>query len=199
MTICTQCARENRPDAVRCIICGHRLKPSSPLGLPAFAWAIPLAVLLSVLSGLMGSHQFSGFPALPHTPSIQWPQGFLTPGGPAASNDSEDAVAQPDFGPYIADLQRRIRGNWNPPQADQNKRVVAMFKVDRQGNLTGAYIQQSSGSDQADKAALSAIRASAPFPALPAGFHGRDIDVQFIFDYEIYGKGRPPGSRQSPH
>jgi hypothetical protein len=36
---------------------------------------------------------------------------------------------------------------------------------------------------------MAAVRASAPFRALPPNYRGNDIDVQFIFDYEIYGHG----------
>ncbi len=111
-----------------------------------------------------------------------------SPGGGGGA-DGVDAMAEPDFGPYIAELQRRIRRNWAPPVEDRSKRVVAMFKISRDGRLLSLRIQQSSGSPQADAAAMAAVRASAPFRQLPPNFRGSDIDVQFIFDYEIYGHG----------
>jgi TonB family protein len=98
-------------------------------------------------------------------------------------------MEEPDFGPYIAELQRRIRRNWSPPVEDRSKRVVALFKISRDGRLLSLRIQQSSGSPPADQAAIAAVRASAPFRALPPNYRGNDIDVQFIFDYEIYGHG----------
>lgn len=111
-----------------------------------------------------------------------------SPGG-GGGRDGVDAMAEPDFGPYIAELQRRIRRNWAPPVEDRSKRVVALFKVSRDGRLLSLRIQQSSGSPAADQAALAAVRASAPFKQLPPNYRGNDIDVQFIFDYEIYGHG----------
>jgi TonB family protein len=111
-----------------------------------------------------------------------------TPGG-GGGRDGIDAMAEPDFGPYIAELQRRIRRNWAPPTEDRSKRVIAMFKIGRAGNLMSVRIQQSSGSPAADQAAIAAVHASAPFRQLPPNFRGNDIDVQFIFDYEIYGQG----------
>lgn len=111
-----------------------------------------------------------------------------SPGG-GGGRDGVDAMAEPDFGPYIAELQRRIRRNWAPPVEDRSKRVVALFKVSRDGRLLSLRLQQSSGSPAADQAALAAVRASAPFKQLPPNYRGNDIDVQFIFDYEIYGHG----------
>lgn len=111
-----------------------------------------------------------------------------SPGG-GGGRDGVDAMAEPDFGPYIAELQRRIRRNWAPPVEDRSKRVVALFKVSRDGRLLSLRLQQSSGSPAADQAALAAVRASAPFKQLPPNYRGSDIDVQFIFDYEIYGHG----------
>ncbi|MGE0200014.1 MAG: TonB family protein [Candidatus Melainabacteria bacterium] len=103
-------------------------------------------------------------------------------GGPAGV----DAQAEPDFGPYIAELQRRIKRNWHPPSADRSKRVVAFFTISRDGRLLNVRIQQSSGTEVADAAATAAVRSSAPFRPLPANFRGQSIDVQFIFDYDVY-------------
>jgi len=111
-----------------------------------------------------------------------------SPGG-GGGRAGIDAMEEPDFGPYIAELQRRIRRNWSPPVEDRSKRVVALFKISRDGRLLSLRIQQSSGSQPADNAAMAAVRASAPFRPLPPNYRSNDIDVQFIFDYEIYGHG----------
>ncbi|HEY9746518.1 MAG TPA: TonB family protein [Oculatellaceae cyanobacterium] len=111
-----------------------------------------------------------------------------SPGG-GGGRPGIDAEAEPDFGPYIAELQRRIRRNWSPPTEDRSKRVVAVFRISRDGRLLSLTIQQSSGSPNADQAALAAVRASAPFRPLPPNYRGADIPVQFTFDYEISGHG----------
>ncbi|MDX2086014.1 MAG: energy transducer TonB [Candidatus Melainabacteria bacterium] len=103
-------------------------------------------------------------------------------GGPAGI----DALPEPDFGPYIAELQRRIKRNWAPPSDNRNKRIVALFTIGRDGRLLAVNIQQSSGVQIADEAAIRAVKASAPFRPLPVNFRGSDIDVQFIFDYNVY-------------
>lgn len=112
-----------------------------------------------------------------------------SPGG-GGGRPGIDAMPEPDFGPYIAELQRRIKRNWNPPSDDRDKRIVAMFTIGRDGRLLNVRIQNSSGVRVADDAAMNAIRASAPFRQLPANFRGNDIDVQFIFDYNVYRGSR---------
>ena len=109
-----------------------------------------------------------------------------SPGGGGGA-PGVDALPEPDFGPYMAELQRRIRRNWNPPKEDRSKRVVALFTISRDGRLVNIRLQNSSGSQVADDAAMAAVRASAPFRPLPAGYRKSTIDVQFTFDYEVSG------------
>jgi TonB family protein len=112
-----------------------------------------------------------------------------SPGG-GGGNAGIDAIAEPDFGPYIAELQRRIKRNWTPPSDNRNKRIVALFTIGRDGNLRKLVIQKSSGVASADDAAIAAVRASSPFRPLPPNYRGNEIDVQFIFDYNVYsGRG----------
>jgi tetratricopeptide (TPR) repeat protein len=59
-----------------------------------------------------------------------------------------------DFGPYMADLQRRIKKAWLPPKGNESKRVVVVFKVHRDGALSNLRIDHSSGVACADQAAL---------------------------------------------
>ena len=111
-----------------------------------------------------------------------------SPGG-GGGPSGVDALPEPDFGPYIAELQRRIKRNWNPPADNRNKRVVAVFTVSRSGRLVGIRIKKSSGVAVADQAATNAIRASAPFRPLPPNFRGNTIDVLFTFDYNVFNGG----------
>jgi TonB family protein len=114
---------------------------------------------------------------------------YGSPGG-GGGRAGVDALPEPDFGPYIAELQRRIKRNWTPPSDNRNKRIVALFTIGRDGRLLGLRIQTSSGEPLADEAAKAAIRASAPFRPLPANYRQNDIDVQFIFDYNVFSGKR---------
>ncbi len=98
-----------------------------------------------------------------------------------------DAVAAPDFGPYMRDLQRRIKMNWDPPKGNESKRVVLLFKIARDGRLLSCTVYKSSGLQAADRAAINAVHATAPFRPLPANFKGSSVDIQFTFDYNVFG------------
>lgn len=108
-----------------------------------------------------------------------------SPGG-GGGRPGIDSLPEADFGPYMAELQRRIRRNWRPPQAQEDKRVVVLFKIARDGRLLSVSTQKSSGYEEADQAALGAIRLSAPFRPLPAAHPDNDVTVQFTFDYNVY-------------
>ena len=56
-----------------------------------------------------------------------------------------DALREPDFGPYMRELQRRIKLNWDPPKGNESKRVVLLFKIARDGRLLSCKVQKSSG------------------------------------------------------
>ena len=98
-----------------------------------------------------------------------------------------DAIREPDFGPYMRELQRRIKMNWEPPKGDESKRVVLMFKIAKDGRLLSCYVFKSSGLPSADKAAINAVQASAPFRPLPAEYRSGSVDIQFTFDYNVFG------------
>lgn len=108
------------------------------------------------------------------------------PGG-GGGRPGIDAVREPDFGPYMRELQRRIKMNWDPPKGNESKRVVLLFKIARDGRLLSARIFKSSGVPNADKAALNAVELTAPFRPLPPDFRGSSIDIQFTFDYNVFG------------
>lgn len=108
------------------------------------------------------------------------------PGG-GGGRPGIDAIREPDFGPYMRDLQRRIKMNWDPPKGNESKRVVLLFKIAKDGRLLSCSVFKSSGLPNADKAALNAVQLTAPFRPLPAEFKGSSIDIQFTFDYNVFG------------
>ena len=108
------------------------------------------------------------------------------PGG-GGGRPGIDAIREPDFGPYMRELQRRIKLNWNPPKGNESKRVVLLFKIAKSGRMLSCRVLKSSGLPAADQAALRAVELTAPFRPLPAEFRGQSIDIQFTFDYNVFG------------
>lgn len=111
------------------------------------------------------------------------------PGG-GGGKPGIDALREPDFGPYMRELQRKIKLNWDPPKGNESKRVVLLFKIAKDGRLLSCRVYKSSGLQSADAAALKAVELTAPFKPLPADFKGQNIDIQFTFDYNVFGASR---------
>lgn len=96
-----------------------------------------------------------------------------------------DSHHSPEFGPYMANLQRTIRKHWFPPKDQQSKRVKVIFTIHTNGKMTNLKITRSSGSAIADQAALKAVRTAAPFRHLPK-YSPASVDVEFTFDYNVF-------------
>jgi TonB family protein len=118
-------------------------------------------------------------------------------GGPGHSWQAKDipggrpspGVGEPmDFGPYTADLQRRIKKHWFPPKGFETKRVVVVFKVQSDGTMSNLRLDRSSGVAIADKAALDAVENASPLRPLPEGAPP-DVGIQFTFDYNVFSGG----------
>ena len=107
------------------------------------------------------------------------------PGNPKGA-PGIDAIKEPDFGPYMRELQRRIKMNWEPPKGNESKRVVLLFTIARDGRLISHRVYKSSGLPAADKAAMHAVELTAPFKPLPPDYKGNSVDIQFTFDYNVF-------------
>jgi TonB family protein len=103
--------------------------------------------------------------------------------GPGGNGDAEV-----DMGPYMRELQKRIKAYWHPPKGNENK-IKVSFKVFKDGHITKLKLTSSSGVGPADDAALEAVQDAVPFAQLPAGV-GDDVDINFTFDYHVFGVGR---------
>ena len=118
--------------------------------------------------------------------------GYGNPGNPGGGGGAPgiDSYREPDFGPYMRELQRRIRANWDPPKGNESKRVVLLFKIAKDGRLPSCRVLKSSGLPNADSAAMNAVKLTAPFRPLPAGYRESSVDIQFTFDYNVFGASR---------
>ena len=87
----------------------------------------------------------------------------------------------------MKELQRRIKMNWDPPKGNESKRVILLFSIARDGRLLNVKVHKSSGLNSADNAAVNAVKLTAPFKPLPPDFKGDKVDIQFTFDYTVFG------------
>lgn len=111
----------------------------------------------------------------------------VIPSAPGPGPAGQDVKPEPDFGPYMARLQRLIKSRWHPPKAPEASHVKALFVISREGNMTRLRLSRSSGLAIADQAALRAIEEAAPFPPLPANSPD-EVTIEFSFDYNVYNR-----------
>lgn len=129
-------------------------------------------------------------------------------GGPA-SKSGVDVAQDVNYGPFMADLERRIRRNWQAPRMDRSVKIIVEFYVGRNGQLVSAggellspeddlmdavKILKSSGNPESDRAAVEAVRLSAPFHAFPPQEKADLLPINFTFDYNVLNPG---GSRRA--
>ena len=83
----------------------------------------------------------------------------------------------------MKEVERRIKSNWTPPNGGQNKKIVLLFKIAKDGRLLSLSVQKSSGSKSDDDAAIAAVKLTAPFRPLPPEYKGASVDINFTFDF----------------
>ncbi len=81
-----------------------------------------------------------------------------------------------------------VRRNWlalYPQSARLGVRgqAVLKFNVAKDGKITKMILETKSGVPALDRAAIAAVAASNPLPALPAEFHGERIVLALTFTY----------------
>lgn len=93
-----------------------------------------------------------------------------------------------DFGPYMENLQRKIKTNWHPPKSTSSERIKVLFTISKDGKLLKCRIKQPSNNKAANKSALMSIRLASPFDPLPKNYTGTSVDIEFTFDYNVFNK-----------
>jgi len=97
-----------------------------------------------------------------------------------------------DFDSYINRLLATVKRNWYavmPESARMGDKgiVVITFRIKKDGvvPLPDPNLERTSGKQPLDVAAMSSIRTSSPFEPLPPQFKGPEIELRFIFYYNL--------------
>jgi outer membrane biosynthesis protein TonB len=166
---------------------------SASSGVPA-----PKTSSQSGAGGTRGNDLVSRLSSIPRAPDALSGSGtggaYGTPGNPppnAYPNQAPSLAAQAELnmGPFMAALQRKIKRAWKPPRGTESNRIVASFKVRRDGSITDLKLIVQCSYPEANLAALEAISNAAPFDLLPAGSVD-PVDIEFTFDYNVFQKAR---------
>jgi TonB family protein len=136
----------------------------------------------------------------PATPS----QGHAGPGGVAAVGKGEEigrrgsaagnplgtsglgsqiaGVEDPEFGYgyYLDRLLQLIDANWTRPPMGSGVKATLHFRIRKDGGIDELRVEESSGYNSFDLAALRAVQNASPFPALPASYRHDSLGVSLI-------------------
>jgi len=122
-------------------------------------------------------------PETPNNQAAQDTQSMAQNG--TNSTDGVNVSQDVDFGPFMADLEKRIKLHWVPPRGSESRKVRLMLFLQRDGRLLKVETLVSSGDQNADLAAVAAAEASAPFMTFPEQIHEDVLPVEFTFDYNV--------------
>jgi TonB family protein len=119
--------------------------------------------------------------------------GLNLPPSPGRQQSALNLKSDPmgvDFKPYLIRVLATVRRNWLAiyPEAARlgtRGKVTVEFSVGTDGKIQKIVYSTQSGSRPLDEAAVAALSASNPLPALPSEFKGQRIVLQFTFAYNI--------------
>ncbi len=128
--------------------------------------------------------------SIPKAPSMGNGGAYGGPSNPDANDNpngpaSLGARADVNFGPYMSALQRKIKMAWKPPRGTESNHIVVMFVINKTGYLQDIRLTTPSKSQEANAAALDAVKRAAPFDPPPAGAPPT-LEIEFTFDYSVF-------------
>jgi protein TonB len=94
-------------------------------------------------------------------------------GGASAASSAGVSTDLPNF-PYpwyISQVRQLLWTEWQKRMPRLDAEGAVAFSILPNGSFTDLEVESSSGDADFDKAALAAVQAAAPFPALPRDFH----------------------------
>ena len=124
-------------------------------------------------------------------------------GAPAANEDGGFVDSGPisfdtswyDWGPYAAEMVRRIKLHWDVPELARlgwKGSLTVRFYILADGRVADAKILRTSGIPPFDFAAFQAILKSSPFRPLPADLHEEREGITVTFFYNLRPEDEVP-------
>ncbi len=101
------------------------------------------------------------------------------------STQANPANEQADFGPYLADLKRKISRIWSPPKGRGADKIVVRFEVNSSGNVSNVRLVRKSKVSDANDIILHEMQSLAARPLPP----GAKSKVNFQFTFETTSRG----------
>ena len=131
-------------------------------------------------------------PAKPHAPDVSLPSAGQSSGGGsggpigAGGNVGVSGATLDDadfkYSYYIERMLVAIGMNWFKPAQAGDVSPVIHFRIEKDGTISDASVERSSGLPFVDRAALRAVVSSSPLPPLPSEYGGSQLGVHLKFD-----------------
>jgi TonB family protein len=96
----------------------------------------------------------------------------------------DDPTPEVDMGPYMKHMKSAVQAKWQPPKGLEQKKVVVIFTILKDGTITDPEITEPSGEHSVDESALQALKVASPLPPLPMGAP-KSIRVKYKFEWKI--------------
>lgn len=96
-----------------------------------------------------------------------------------------DKPQMTEYGPYLFDLDQRIKSNWHSSIYFADRNAVVLFKVRKDGSIEDLQLIKSSTDNKFDTEALKTVNASVPFDSLPTSSKEDFIQIQYSFLYNL--------------
>ena len=126
----------------------------------------------------------------PEAPAVSLPsagEGGGGSGGPVGAGGNVGVAGASfdsdfQFSYYVERMLVAIGMNWFKPSQAGAASPVVRFKIERDGTISDATVERSSGLPFVDRAALRAVVSSSPLPPLPAEYAGSQLGVHLKFE-----------------
>jgi TonB family protein len=119
------------------------------------------------------------------------PQADLTPRWWSPDSTRSTSVTTDGdfrFAFYLAAIRNKIGAQWVPPAgleaSGRRIRATVYFRIHKDGQISVAQIETTSGFSFFDQTTMRALLAATPLPPLPAGFTDSYLGVHFGFEYQ---------------
>jgi TonB family protein len=98
--------------------------------------------------------------------------------------EDDDSVQDLDFSGYMTKMKKDVQAKWKPPKGIEQRKVVVIFTINRDGSISEGSVVDSSGVESIDKSALDALHDASPLDPLPKGAP-KSVQIRYQFDWRV--------------
>jgi TolA protein len=98
---------------------------------------------------------------------------------------------------YISKIEKRIMATWKMPPKSDGLKVTLRYKLARNGSVSFARVEETSGNQSFDDSAVQAVRHASPFPPPPKSFPIGDI--RMVLDPKLPAPSKSVPKKRPEH